>query len=68
SLTTSFISHNDRHIVSGGRNRTIVIWDIKRKQTEFELVNHTDTVNPVCFSPDGNRLASGSEDVRVVPL
>ncbi|MGD0899700.1 MAG: protein kinase, partial [Thermoguttaceae bacterium] len=34
------------------------LWDIKTGRLEYDLVGHDDQANAVCFSPDGNLLAS----------
>jgi hypothetical protein len=41
------------------------IWDIATGKELFTLKGHADGVNGVAFSPDGQRLASGSEDQTV---
>jgi WD40 repeat protein len=38
------------------------VWDAQTGQQLLALQGHTGTVNSVCFSPDGTRLASGSWD------
>ena len=46
---------------SGGHN-TIHLWNPSTGQYKRELAGHTERVTSVVFSPDGQTLASGSED------
>lgn len=48
-------------IVSAGGNHSIKLWNLEDSE-ETVLGNHTDTVNSIAFSPDGQRLVSGSDD------
>ena len=41
-------------------NRTVYIWDAATGRQTLTLKGHNAHVNGVCFSPDGNRLASAS--------
>lgn len=44
---------------------TIRIWDGQSGQLRGELLGHTDEVNALAFSPDGQRLISASQDGTV---
>ncbi len=48
-------------IASTSTDRTILIWDMEG-HIVHRLQGHTDWVNAVHFSPDGNRLLSASSD------
>ena len=48
-------------IVSAGGNNSIKLWNLEDSE-ETILGNHTDTVNSIAFSPDGQSLVSGSDD------
>ena len=41
------------------------IWDMKTKEVVYVLDGHNDQVNSVAFSPNGQVLASGSNDGNV---
>ncbi|CAD8215140.1 unnamed protein product [Paramecium octaurelia] len=41
---------------------SIRLWDVKTGQQKAKLDGHSVGVSPVNFSPDGNTLASGSDD------
>jgi WD40 repeat protein len=53
-------------IVSGGFDKTIIVWDVESMRKIFKRLKHTDTVRSVCFSPDGRKLASGADDKTAI--
>jgi WD40 repeat protein len=46
-------------------NRKLSIWDLQSKSSVKTLTGHTHVVECVAFSPDGQRLVSGSFDATV---
>ncbi|MEO6037527.1 MAG: hypothetical protein ABIQ93_03870, partial [Saprospiraceae bacterium] len=46
----------------GAADFTAKIWDLEAGKNELTLSGHFDMVNSVAFSPDGQRLATGSSD------
>jgi tetratricopeptide (TPR) repeat protein len=44
----------------------VIIWDLDSGQPALTLKGHTGSVTTVSFSPDGRRLASGSNDGTVL--
>ena len=55
-------SSNNCYILSGSADNTIKIWDIERGKLLQTLSGHKHYVRTVCFSNDGLKIASGSDD------
>jgi WD40 repeat protein len=53
------LSHNGRFMATAGDNRSIVIWDIRRKQVVKVLKGLVHPINDIAFSPDGAELIVG---------
>lgn len=49
-------------IVSGSKDTTLKVWDVKKKSLMFDLPGHSDEIFAVDWSPDGEKVASGSKD------
>ena len=52
-------------LASGSDDKTIKIWDTASWRCVETLEGHNGSANSVAFSPDGQRLASGSMDKTV---
>jgi len=52
---------NSSVIASAGGNHTVKLWDLADGVVNT-LGSHSETVNSIAFSPDGNRLVSASDD------
>lgn len=52
-------------ILSGGIDSKIKVWDIRRKELDYEIDGHEDAVTGVSLSPDGSYLLSNSMDNSV---
>jgi serine/threonine protein kinase len=63
--TVAFQPHHNQILASGSRDKTVKIWDHERLINT--LVSHTQSVNALAFSSDGQQLASGSSD-RTIKL
>jgi WD40 repeat protein len=45
----------------------VKVWDAATGQDLLSLKGHTEAVTSVAYSPDGKRIASGSQDNTVSP-
>jgi hypothetical protein len=58
-------SPDGRRIVTGGRDRLVILWDAMTGQKIFDLRGHAGPVKSVAFSPDGRWIASAGVDQTV---
>ncbi|MFM6437739.1 MAG: WD40 repeat domain-containing protein, partial [Microcystis panniformis] len=58
-------SPDGKTLVSGSRDNTIKLWNVKTGQEIRTLKGHDDFVQSVNFSPDGKTLVSGSWDKTI---
>ncbi len=56
------VSADGRHIVSGGQDAPMKVWDAKTGQEDLNLTGHTNAVYCVAFTPDSKRIVTGSFD------
>jgi WD40 repeat protein len=55
-------SADSRMIVSGSKDSTMKVWDVRTRKLKEDLPGHADEVYSVDWSPDGERVGSGSKD------
>ena len=55
-------SHNGRFLASGGRDRTVHIWDATSGTTHYIYTKHDGIILSLAWSPDDNAIASGDTD------
>src|SRR5262249_4288948 len=55
-----------KYLVSGGRDRRVIVWDVAAKTVLKELVGHGNALNSVKFAPTGNIVASGGGDNEIL--
>ncbi len=61
SVTSVTFNPDDRTLVSGGRDRTIMVYS----SPIYRLIGHQDAVNSLAISRDGQTLVSGSDDTTI---
>lgn len=58
---------NDKRLIaSGGADKTVRLWDSRRRRLIRSYVGHTDDVSAVALSPSADIIASGSFDKTVI--
>ncbi len=55
-------SSDSRLLLSGSRDSTLKVWDMKTKKIKMDLPGHADEVYSVDWSPAGDKAASGGKD------
>ncbi|MEV4130168.1 NB-ARC domain-containing protein [Nocardia sp. NPDC049707] len=59
------VSADGKHIVSGSRDKTVRIWDLKSGQLKRVIEDHEQEVKSLALTADGQRVVSGSFDGAV---
>src|SRR5579863_4579034 len=59
-------SPDGRMILSGSRDRTLILWDAATGERIRTFEGHDGGVTAVAFSPDGKSALSGSQDKTVI--
>ncbi len=52
-------------LVSGGVDRALRVWDVRRRAPLAALTGHSDEIFAALFSPDGKRILSGGRDTVI---
>ncbi|MEG4046531.1 serine/threonine-protein kinase [Microcoleus sp. Pol17_C1] len=65
SVNTLAVSPDSSILASGGGDKNVILWDLKRGRRMRTIPAHTAAVNAIAFSRDGQTLASGSDDKTI---
>lgn len=55
-------SSDSRMFVSGSKDSTLKVFDVRTKKLKVDLPGHADEVFTVDWSPDGSSVVSGGKD------
>lgn len=64
-LTAVCFSADNGHLITGGLDGDIKMWDLRKDEVSAVLRGHGDIVTSVALSPDGNFLLSNAMDSTV---
>jgi WD40 repeat protein len=59
------MSGDGKRSVSGGDDKTVIVWDVETGECLRVMEGHTDEVRSVAISGDGKRVVSGGSDKTV---
>jgi len=62
------VSPDGRQILSGSKDKTVILWDIQTGQLIHRFRGHVGYVRSVAFLPDGKRALAADEEGRVLRL
>ncbi|MEM9942475.1 MAG: hypothetical protein AAF939_12990, partial [Planctomycetota bacterium] len=55
-------NESEEFVVSGGVDKTVRVWDLETGEEKYSFFDHENSVTAVSVSPDGQKIASASED------
>ncbi|KAG2346304.1 WD40 repeat-like protein [Suillus weaverae] len=60
AVRTMALSPNGKTLASGSQDGTVRLWDVETGKVVVKWKGHTEFVESVCWSPNGERVVSGS--------
>jgi hypothetical protein len=64
-ITAVAVSPDNRRVLSGHDDGTLVLWDVTNRQRLQQFKGHTGPIAAATFTPDGRRALSSSDDGTV---
>jgi WD40 repeat protein len=64
-VSSAAFSRNGAHVLTGGEDGTLKLWDIATTRLVRTFAGHKDGVTAVALAPDGTRALSGSKDKTI---
>jgi RNA polymerase sigma factor (sigma-70 family) len=61
-VTALAVARHDGSFASGSKDKTVIVWDRKKKTARFTGEGHTDSITNLSFEDKGKYLASSSKD------
>ena len=58
-------SNDGKRLFAGGSNGNVLVWDAEGGQFLHTMTGHSGSIRSLAVSPDGQRLASGSDDKTI---
>lgn len=55
-------SRDGTRVATGSSDKTVKLWDARRRECVSTIVGHTDQVWGVAYNKDGTRLATAGSD------
>jgi WD40 repeat protein len=59
-------SRDGKVLATGDENGRLRLWEVVTGKERMRIEGHQDSIRTLAFSPDGNRLASGSNDTTAL--
>ena len=64
-INSVVVTSDNKFIISGSEDRTIIIWNLLEKNQEAVLQGHTDSVYCLAITRDNKYVVSGSIDKTI---
>ena len=64
-VTAVSFSDTAEHVYAGGVDNQVHVIDLRKKETDYDLLGHTDTISALALSPDGSYLLTNAMDQTI---